>query len=88
MSIHGKSVIKLAYNREVSPHTIDVSNEGDASFMLTNILTSILVILEPIMDKSSSSISPQIPLSPSYIIKTISIEITFFNGGDVHIIHN
>ncbi|MGE7094554.1 hypothetical protein ACQKII_24650 [Lysinibacillus sp. NPDC048646] len=54
--------------------------------MLTNKLTIVPVTLDLITDESSSTIPQHNSLGPSCIIKSINVEISFFNGVDERII--
>jgi len=54
--------------------------------MSTTKLTIVPVTLNPITDNSSSTTPLQNSPEPSYIIKTTSAEISFFNGVDERII--
>ncbi|MEK4229189.1 hypothetical protein [Solibacillus sp. FSL H8-0538] len=54
--------------------------------MPTTKLTIVPVSLDPIIDESSFTNSPQSPSDPSCVIKTATAVISFFNGVDEHII--
>ena len=54
--------------------------------MSTTKLTIVPVTLDPITDKYSFINSTQVSSEPSCIIKTIGIEISFFNDVDERII--
>ncbi|TKI53443.1 hypothetical protein FC756_23905 [Lysinibacillus mangiferihumi] len=54
--------------------------------MQTTKLTIVPVTLDPIIDESSLTNSPQFSPNPSCVIKTATAEISFYNGVDEHII--